>query len=149
MVWFLSYFKEKSDHEGRSSHAVGTLTKRSKWLKRWNVRHATVLQPPGSPGSLEWFGGAQAGSIVLDAACTVRIDGECLIVSCGREWHFRAAPGGESERLCQRQPSVPGRSKQAAPVPREVSSSLSVLRKTVRINDLPSGIARKMLVRTV
>jgi hypothetical protein len=74
----------------------GSLCKRSEIIKSWNVRLAAVHpSADGSPGTLEWRGGAQPGSIPLDAGCSLAAEGERLVLRrAGREWQFRAAPEG-------------------------------------------------------
>ena len=75
---------------------AGTIRKRSELLRNWNVRLARVMPPTdSSPAALEWRGGATPGSITLDDACVMRVDGDRLVVRReGREWQFRAAPDG-------------------------------------------------------
>ena len=71
------------------------LRKRSEWLGRWNERQASVQSGAPGTGSLVWRGGSQPGSITLDGATLLIVQGNRIILRRHeKEWEFRAAAGG-------------------------------------------------------
>jgi hypothetical protein len=59
------------------------------------VRQAAVIQRGAGVGALVWRGGANPGSITIDAGCTVTMDDDRMAVRrAGRSLHFRSALGG-------------------------------------------------------
>lgn len=80
----------------------GELEKRSEWLWQWNLREVVVRPASGEdPAQLCWFvNNRPYGSLLLDAACEVRVNNDCrLVIKSGpdaptrRELHFRLRGG--------------------------------------------------------
>jgi hypothetical protein len=81
----------------------GAISKRSDWLRAWNVRNVSLQPASGSgAGLLAWGSGdAQSGMLPLDGKVTARVVGvgsRAELIVCGekRELHFRSAPAGPS-----------------------------------------------------
>lgn len=72
------------------------LAKRSEWLRRYNVRTASVVTDENSGTyTLQWRGGRTDGCIKLDEKASVQIKADRLVVR--RKWrtlHFKAADAG-------------------------------------------------------
>jgi hypothetical protein len=79
------------------AHPLFPISKRSEWIGQYNRRLATVRPPwrDGWPATLVWQGGADPGSIPLDSATDVRVEGDQLVLRRKRrELRFRAASAG-------------------------------------------------------
>ena len=81
----------------------GAISKRSDWLRAWNVRNVSLQPASGSgAGLLAWGSGdAQSGMLPLDGKVTARVVGvgsraELIVRGEKRELHFRSAPAGPS-----------------------------------------------------